>query len=235
MVSGAGPASPGRRRRHRHGRGLTCASRARSASPCGSSSAVAASTVSSIRPPSSWRSAGQTLAHRSARSSNWPLPAAGRPRRSSQAEAVVAGTPASRSAAAAHPFDSRVLPRAFLRRPEVPNRITSDGQQVGHSCAVAFDRHGERLRPDRTFRPFTGHAGQPADLRALARSQIDPQGTSAQAVSGFQASPGVISPSASMDASGYRVTMTVAWCPAAFLSLTSPVSSSQPSASASAM
>jgi hypothetical protein len=36
-------------------------------------------------------------------------------------------------------------------------------------------------------------------------------------------------------APGQRVTMTVAWCPAAFLSLTSPVSSSQPSASASAM
>jgi len=36
-------------------------------------------------------------------------------------------------------------------------------------------------------------------------------------------------------APGQRVTMTAAWCPAAFLSLTSPVSSSQPSASASAM
>ena len=36
-------------------------------------------------------------------------------------------------------------------------------------------------------------------------------------------------------APGQRMTMTVAWCPAAFLSLTSPVSSSQPSASASAM
>jgi Plasmid pRiA4b ORF-3-like protein len=36
-------------------------------------------------------------------------------------------------------------------------------------------------------------------------------------------------------APGQRVTMTVAWCPAAFLSLTSPVSSSQPSASASAI
>ena len=58
--------------------------------------------------------------------------------------------------------------------------------QVGHSCAVVFDRHGERLRPDRTSRPFPGHAEQPTDLRALARSEIDPQGTSAQAVSGLQ-------------------------------------------------
>jgi hypothetical protein len=64
-------------------------------SACGSSSAVAASTVSSSRPVSGWGSADRTRPHRSARSSNWPSPAAGRPRRSSQAEAVVAGTPAS--------------------------------------------------------------------------------------------------------------------------------------------
>ena len=47
-------------------------------------------------------------------------------------------------------FGSRVLPRGFPCRPEVSDRVTSDGQQVGHGCAVVFDRSGERLRPDRT-------------------------------------------------------------------------------------
>ena len=100
--------SPGRRSHHRRERGLT--SRFRRAavavalprsSACGSFSAVAASTASSTRPLSGRGSADQTLAHRRARSSSWPLPAAGRPRRPSQAVTAAAGVPAPCSAAVA--------------------------------------------------------------------------------------------------------------------------------------